>query len=42
MPTYIVLLKWTPQGLQTLKESPVRWDAARKGLEGSDVRLKEF
>lgn len=42
MPTHIVLLKWTPQGLQTLKESPARREATRKGLEGSDVRLKEF
>jgi uncharacterized protein with GYD domain len=42
MPTYITLLKWTEQGLQTLKESPARLDAARRNLEGSNVRLKEF
>jgi uncharacterized protein with GYD domain len=33
MPTYIALLKWTPQGLQKLKASPARLDAARKSLE---------
>jgi uncharacterized protein with GYD domain len=32
MPTYIALLKWTPQGLQSLKQSPTRLDAARKGV----------
>jgi uncharacterized protein with GYD domain len=42
MPTYIALLKWTPQGLQNLKESPARLDAARKSFEGTDVKLKEF
>jgi uncharacterized protein with GYD domain len=34
MATYIALLKWTPQGLQNLKESPSRLDAARKKLRG--------
>jgi uncharacterized protein with GYD domain len=42
MPTYIALLKWTPQGLQHLNESPSRLDTARKGLETAGVRLKEF
>ncbi len=42
MPTYIALLKWTPQGLQNVKESPSRLDAARKSFEGTDVKLKEF
>jgi len=42
MPTYIALLKWTPQGLQNLKASPSRLDAARKSFEGTDINLKEF
>jgi len=42
MPTYIALLKWTPQGLQNLKASPSRLDAARKSFEGTDITLKEF
>jgi uncharacterized protein with GYD domain len=42
VPTYIALLRWTPQGLQNLKESPSRLDAARKSFEGSGVKMKEF
>ena len=42
MPTYIALLKWTPQGLQNLKASPSRLDAARKSLESAGVRMKDF
>jgi uncharacterized protein with GYD domain len=42
MPTYIALLKWTPQGLQNLKQSPSRLDAARKGFEAGGVKMKDF
>jgi uncharacterized protein with GYD domain len=42
MPTYITLLKWTPQGLQKIRESPSRLDAARKGFEAAGVKMKEF
>jgi len=42
MPTYIALLKWTPQGLQSLKESPSRLDAARASFESAGVKMKEF
>ena len=35
MATYIALLKWTPQGLQDVKHSPSRLDAARKSLEAA-------
>jgi uncharacterized protein with GYD domain len=42
MPTYIALLKWTPQGLQDVKESPSRLDAARKSLESVGVKMKDF
>jgi uncharacterized protein with GYD domain len=30
MATYIVLLNYTPQGAQNIKESPARLDAAEK------------
>ena len=42
MATYIALLKWTPQGLQNLKESPSRLDAARKSFEAAGVKMKDF
>jgi uncharacterized protein with GYD domain len=42
MPTYIAMLTWTQQGLQNLKQSPSRLDAARKGFEAAGVKMKEF
>jgi uncharacterized protein with GYD domain len=42
MPTYIVLFKWTPQGLKELKQSPSRLDAGRKAFESTSLRIKEF
>jgi uncharacterized protein with GYD domain len=42
MPTYIAMLKWTSQGLQEIKQSTSRLDAARKGFEAVGVRMKEF
>jgi uncharacterized protein with GYD domain len=42
MPTYIALLKWTPQGLQNIKQSPSRLDSARRGFEAAGVRMKDF
>jgi uncharacterized protein with GYD domain len=42
MPTYIAMLKWTSQGLQEIKQSPLRLDAAQKGFEALGVRMKDF
>jgi uncharacterized protein with GYD domain len=42
MPTFIAMLNWTQQGLQNIKQSPSRLDAARKGFESAGVKLKEF
>jgi uncharacterized protein with GYD domain len=42
MPTYIVLSKWTAQGLQNIKQSPTRLDAARKEYEAAGVKWKDF
>ncbi len=41
MPTYISLLRLTQQGIQSIKESPGRIDAARKAFEGAGARLKD-
>ena len=42
MPSYIVMLKWTAQGLQSVKQSPSRLDAARKSFEAGGVKMKDF
>jgi|SRR5689334_17655726 uncharacterized protein with GYD domain len=42
MPTYIALLKWTPQGLQNIKQSPSRLDAARTGFEAAGAKMRDF
>ncbi len=40
MPTYIVLHKWTPEGVKTVKDSPQRIERARKSLESLGGELK--
>ena len=42
MPTYIVLSKWTNQGMQTIKNSPSRLDAGRTAFEKVGVKMKDF
>ena len=42
MPTYIAMLKWTPQGLKDIKDSPSRLDAARKSFQSAGVTMKQF
>jgi uncharacterized protein with GYD domain len=42
MPTYIVMLKWTPQGLKDVKDSASRLDAARKSFQSAGVTMKQF
>jgi uncharacterized protein with GYD domain len=42
MPTYVALLKWTPQGLKEVKQTPHRLDAARKAFAASGVTMKDF
>jgi uncharacterized protein with GYD domain len=34
MPTYIALIDWTQQGIETFKDSPSRADAAAELIEG--------
>ena len=40
MSTYIILVRWTNQGLQKIKESPSRLEAGKKAFEaaGKSVR----
>jgi uncharacterized protein with GYD domain len=42
MPTYIALLKWTPQGIQNVKQSPSRLDGARKAFKAAGAEMKHF
>jgi uncharacterized protein with GYD domain len=42
MPTYIMMSKWTPQGLQNIKQSPTRLDAGRKAYEALGVKMTSF
>jgi uncharacterized protein with GYD domain len=42
MPTYIVMSKWTAQGLKDIKKSPSRLDAGRKAFEHTGLKMKEF
>ena len=42
MPHYLVLVRYTQQGVEKFKESPARLQAARKLLAEKGCRLKEF
>lgn len=42
MATYISLLRYTQQGIEKVKDSPARLDAARKLFEQFGARVKEF
>jgi uncharacterized protein with GYD domain len=42
MPNYVLLGRFTRQGLERIDESPERLEAARKTLEGLGGKLKQF
>jgi uncharacterized protein with GYD domain len=42
MNTYIILFRYTHQGVQNIKESPARIDAAKKAFESVGAHLKEW
>ena len=42
MPTYVTLLKWTDQGIRSIKESPQRLDAARQAIRDAGGTMKDF
>jgi uncharacterized protein with GYD domain len=39
MPQYIVLYKWTEQGIKALKDSPARAEAAIKATEATGIKM---
>ena len=41
MPSYIVLLKWTSQGVAAVKDSPSRLDAGRKAFKKFGVKIRD-
>jgi uncharacterized protein with GYD domain len=41
MPTYIMLLNWTEQGIAKAKASPKRLDAGRKDFKKAGCELKD-
>ncbi len=40
MPTYISLMHWTQQGIQTVKDAPARLDAARQAVKAMGGEIK--
>lgn len=42
MPTYIILINYTDQGIRNVKESPKRLDAAKKLLKSMGGEFKQF
>ncbi len=42
MTTYICLANWTQKGIESVKESPDRLDAAREAFEQQGVTLRDF
>ena len=42
MPTYISLLRYTQQGIEKIKQSPSRLDAAKKTFRDAGGELKAF
>jgi uncharacterized protein with GYD domain len=42
MPTYLALAHWTKEGVEKIKESPSRLDAAKKAFASSGLKVKDF
>ena len=42
MPTYITLVNYTQKGIENVKESPQRLEAAKQAFKGMGAELKEF
>jgi uncharacterized protein with GYD domain len=42
MPTYMIMSKWTAQGLQNIRQSPTRLDAGRKAMEAAGLKMTHF
>jgi uncharacterized protein with GYD domain len=42
MPTYITLLNWTQQGIQSVKDSPSRLEKAKAATKAAGGEIKAF
>ena len=42
MSTYISLIRYTQKGIENIKESPARLNAAKKAFQAMGAELKEF
>jgi uncharacterized protein with GYD domain len=42
MPHFVTLVRFTPQGISKIKESPSRLDAARKAAEGVGGKIQAW
>jgi uncharacterized protein with GYD domain len=42
MGTYITLIRFTQKGVENIKESPARLDAAKKAFQAMGAELKEY
>jgi len=42
MPTYITLMQWTQQGVQSVKDAPARLDAAKQLVKSLGGEIKGF
>jgi uncharacterized protein with GYD domain len=42
MATYLMLVKYTAKGIETIKQSPARLDEAKKAAKVVGAQLKEF
>ena len=42
MPTYVVLVRFTDEGVRTIKDGPARLEQARKDFEAAGAEMKDF
>ena len=42
MPTYVSLLQWTQRGIENVKDSPARLEAAKEEFQSMGVEMKDF
>jgi uncharacterized protein with GYD domain len=42
MPTYVTLMRYTDQGIRSIKESPARLEAAKKVFQSAGGEIKAF
>ena len=42
MPTYVLLIDWSQQGVENFKDSVDRYEAARSQFDGMGVRFKDI